>query len=294
MEPEQPIGGCHQNSPRLRHHEEFRRRVVELLAWHQKSIDSFCEDQSSGKIKGCEPPLSDYRATARFYSNTSMLRDTFDLTMDFNVQMCLDAPRDLGINLDLGGIGMLVSYVSQVSAVLAICLIWHCLNDWAHMTARTFYRIRKRSVDHSKAARDFQQRLIDSRYYASFIKLLAEFQKAQVFFISAVEVAALIALHDPSKLADDSSGETPDSPGATNALLNNTDIFVNLAFAGTLPIVLCLLVLRLAGKKDSYTVAITTCPIALALPYGVLLAASSIEAVFPISSRVAVHESVRM
>lgn len=49
---------------------------------------------------------------------------------------------------------------------------------------------------------------------------------------------------------------------ATTDLLN-IDVSVNLAFGGTLPIVLGLLILRVANKRDSYTVTITTCPFAL-------------------------------
>lgn len=82
---------------------------------------------------------------------------------------------------------------------------------------------------------------------------LVDFQKAQVFFMLAVQIAALIALHNPSYVEANSWQQ----------LWNNIGILYNLAFGGCLPVLFSLFILRLMDKRSVYTLGVSLCCVAI-------------------------------
>jgi hypothetical protein len=84
---------------------------------------------------------------------------------------------------------------------------------------------------------------------AALILALADFQQAQIFFMLSVQIAILVALHNPTYIAANS----------WESLMNNFGILYSLAFGGCLPVLFVMLMLRVAGKKDFYTTLLTLC-----------------------------------
>lgn len=163
---------------------------------------------------------------------------------------------------------MLVAYIVQIAVVLITCVLWHCLQDWAKCGVFVHYKICKRSENATIQAEKIRTKLSKSRMYESFVKALAEFQKAQVFFLMAVLVAGLIAWFNPTVLANDGIGEDVDKHDQQRAkatLSKNVNILIDLAYAGSFPIVLGLMNLRKAGKRDTYHLVISSFPLILAL-----------------------------
>lgn len=162
---------------------------------------------------------------------------------------------------------MLVAYIVQVAVVLLTCILWHCLQDWAKLGVFIHTKLWRRSEDPWISAEKSQAKLKKTKLYASFVKALAEFQKAQVFFLAAVLVAALIAWFHPTVLSNDPDQQLDkhDQQRATATLSKNLNMFIDLAYAGSFPVVLGLLTLRNAGKRDTYTLVISTFPLILAV-----------------------------
>ncbi|KAK4499219.1 hypothetical protein PRZ48_009732 [Zasmidium cellare] len=163
---------------------------------------------------------------------------------------------------------MLVAYIIQVAVVLLTCVLWHCLQDWSKLGIFIHTKLWRRSEDPWISAEKSQSKLKKTKLYASFVKALAEFQKAQVFFLAAVLVAALIAWFHPTVLSNDAGQgqlDEHDQQRATAALSKNLNMFVDLAYAGAFPVVLGLLTLRNAGKRDTYTLVISTFPLILSV-----------------------------
>lgn len=162
---------------------------------------------------------------------------------------------------------MLVAYIIQVGVVLLMRVLWHCLQDWAKSSVFLYTSLWKKTKEPTISAERFQAKITESKLYASLVKALAEFQKAQVFFLAAVLVAALIAWFHPTVLSNDPGQQVDehDQQRARTALTKNFNILIDLAYAGSFPIVMGLLTLRNAGKRDTYTLVVSTFPLILAI-----------------------------
>ncbi|TKA69406.1 hypothetical protein B0A55_07838 [Friedmanniomyces simplex] len=155
----------------------------------------------------------------------------------------------LVINGDIGGIGMFVSYVMQMGIVLSAWLLFHFYETWAAwpltITLIPFHGTRKAS----QLAKQAQNDLRASKHAAALVSALDEMQKAQVFFMLAVQIAALIALRNPTYMQATSWQQ----------LWNNYGILFNLAFGGMLPVIFAMLIKRLSGATAVYTLIVSTC-----------------------------------
>lgn len=97
------------------------------------------------------------------------------------------------------------------------------------------------------------QRDVSPDQIAALVSALVEFQRAQIFFMLAVQIAALIALHNPTYMEATSWQQ----------LWNNVGILYDLAFGGCLPVVFGLFILRLASEKSFYTLGVSVCCLTL-------------------------------
>ncbi|EMC97936.1 hypothetical protein BAUCODRAFT_146537 [Baudoinia panamericana UAMH 10762] len=154
------------------------------------------------------------------------------------------------INPDIGGIGMFVSYLMQMFIVLSAWLLFHLYQTWAGMCGAPNCCPQPTALPKLYGSEHVPR---TSHHSAALVSALVEFQKAQVFFMLAVQCAALIAIHNPAYVQSTSWQQ----------LLNNLGILYDLAFGGCLPVLFALFIMRLAGKRSVYTLAFTCCCVAL-------------------------------
>ncbi|KAK4580047.1 hypothetical protein LTR86_000249 [Recurvomyces mirabilis] len=232
-------------------------------------IDAYCKSGGEGgpPTPGCERGNSDDYAKyvilpSETYYNGKGAWDaagedywwpenfTFSGVDAFNSGLCHNLTAF--INSDIGGIGMFVSYLMQTFIVLSAWLLFHIYSNWS--TYPIFLALVARH-GHRRASDLAQEKQakIAKGYSDALVSALVEFQKAQVFFMLSVQIAILVALHNPSYIE------------AKNwqALWNNFGILYSLAFGGCLPVLFVLLMLRIAGKKEFYTLLVTLCSVAL-------------------------------
>lgn len=155
------------------------------------------------------------------------------------------------------------------SLVLCFSLVWHLTEDWTeyivgiYLLCRSFYvntyaRQQQQSVPHENTfdiAERVQQRVKNSRFRKGLIDCLVEFQKAQCWFVMAVQTACLVALWHPAYLAATSWQQ----------LWSNFGVLSDLALGAGVTVVQSLLILRRCGSKDSYIFLISTAAVTLAL-----------------------------
>lgn len=155
-----------------------------------------------------------------------------------------------------GGTQVFISYLMQIAIVLSAWGLWHITEHWARYFYFAYWRMTKKNAPQAWSLADAAQaKLKDSEVHNALLEALADFQKAQVFFMLAVQIACMIALHD---LADIQST-------SWQQFWNNIGIFFNLAVGGYLPVLLGLMILRQMGRKDSYSLIVSTCSVGLAI-----------------------------
>lgn len=155
-----------------------------------------------------------------------------------------------------GGTQVFISYLMQIAIVLSAWGLWHITEHWARYFYFAYWRMTKKNAPQAWPLADAAQaKLKDSEVHNALLEALADFQKAQVFFMLAVQIACMIALHD---LADIQST-------SWQQFWNNIGIFFNLAVGGYLPVLLGLMILRQMGRKDSYSLIVSTCSVGLAI-----------------------------
>ncbi|KAK5113368.1 hypothetical protein LTR62_003468 [Meristemomyces frigidus] len=164
---------------------------------------------------------------------------TFSGIDSFNSGICHDL--NAFINADIGGVGMFVSYLMQTFIVLSAWILFHVYANWSTypiLLALLPFHGRRRA---STVANNIQGRM--NFFNDALVAALADFQKAQVFFMLSVQIAILVALHNAAFI----------QANTWQALWNNFGILYSLAFGGSLPILFVLVLLRIAGKKELYT-----------------------------------------
>ncbi|KAH9840418.1 hypothetical protein Tdes44962_MAKER07921 [Teratosphaeria destructans] len=147
------------------------------------------------------------------------------------------------VNPDIGGIGVFIAYVMQMAIVLSGWLLYHWNDTWSVWPETLVLLMFRKHYDRKKAwdtALRHQEDRRTSKHCAAIVSALAEFLNTQVFFMIAVQIAAIIAITNPTAL-DATSWQ---------AVWNNFGLFYNIAFAGCFPVIFTLLVLRLDGRLN--------------------------------------------
>ncbi|KAK5124059.1 hypothetical protein LTR85_002256 [Meristemomyces frigidus] len=163
---------------------------------------------------------------------------------------------DTSLNPDIGGIGVIISYIMQ------ILIVW---TTWmAQSIARSLLVVpsfciwllilRDRRLAYTRASR-LQHKVSSSKQVAALMSALVEFQKTQVFFILTVQAASLVAMHNSTYLQASSWGQ----------YWMNVSLFSNIAKSGLDPIVFGLLILRKVDKASAYLLGASTCCIIVSL-----------------------------
>ena len=136
----------------------------------------------------------------------------------------------------------------QTCIVLSAWLLYHVYDSWAQYPVSLFLASRQGWVTAREKAQEWQRRLREKQRDA-LVAAVVEFQKAQVFFMLAVQVACLIALKRPGSWEATSWQQ----------FWNNIGILFVLAFAGCFPVLLTQLVLARTGGDATYMTVISTC-----------------------------------
>ncbi|KAK3114975.1 hypothetical protein LTR53_006154 [Teratosphaeriaceae sp. CCFEE 6253] len=173
-------------------------------------MNEYC-DGNSESVPGCNTDQKfndDIVKTFRFmqskktwdsYMNgdigANQVNFTFNGTM-FNSGICKNL--NAVINGDIGGIGMFISYLMQMFIVLSAWILFHFYETWAAWPLTAILMPLHGTRKASQLAQQVQNSIRASKHTAALVAALDEFQKAQIFFMLAVQIAALIALHNPN------------------------------------------------------------------------------------------------
>ncbi|KAK4951759.1 hypothetical protein LTR10_009679 [Elasticomyces elasticus] len=187
--------------------------------------------------------------TDRMVYNPNISIGAFSPALHLNTTLC---SLDDSLNPDLGGVGMMIAYLIQFSVLLTAWL----LNMISEVGTAVFVQVTRMFVSRrhdrdgwQRWARRIRQKVQSSWQAAALNATLVEFQKTQVFFMLAVAIAGLQAVHDARSL--DSS---------TMLQLFNNNVFIpTVALSGSYPVVLNLLILRRTAKTSQFILVISTC-----------------------------------
>ncbi|KAK4963604.1 hypothetical protein LTR10_001233 [Elasticomyces elasticus] len=231
---------------------------VNGTAWPVLSncFNEYCEANGEG-TPGCNSTDNPDVVPLIFTTNETQFMDGDGHRYSTNFTIAKGAIPAMGlchnlnavINGDIGGIGMFVSYMMQMLIVLSAWVLFHFYENWAAWPLTLFMipvHGRKRAT---QLAQQAQNTVRASNHNHALVAALDEMQKAQVFFMLAVQIAALIALGNP-KYIDATSWQQ---------LWNNHGILFNLAFGGMFPVIFAMVIKRLAGVTSLYTLAVSTC-----------------------------------
>ncbi|KAK4499216.1 hypothetical protein PRZ48_009729 [Zasmidium cellare] len=170
---------------------------------------------------------------------------------DYNPNLCYQLNAE--VNPDIGGIGVFTSYIMQVAIVAIAWFLFHIGHDWTFYATYVFARARKNTEKPRDAARHTQEKVKEVKMFQALSRAITEFQKAQVWFMLAVQVAALIALNNQEYF----------EATTWQQQRNNIGIFYDLALGGCLPVLLIELILREAHKLEGYILIISACCVGL-------------------------------
>ncbi|KAK3626671.1 hypothetical protein LTR22_023098 [Elasticomyces elasticus] len=159
---------------------------------------------------------------------------------------------DASINPDLGGVGMVIAYLIQLSIVLggwALNLISEAGTTAFVYITKLVGRRQDRVKMWHRRAKSLRRKVHDSQHAAALNATLVEFQKTQAFFMLAVVIAALQAVHD-AKYLDLSTWVQ---------VQTNLDFITTLALSGSYPIMLNLMILRRTAKTSPFVLSVSIC-----------------------------------
>ncbi|KAK3631943.1 hypothetical protein LTR56_012416 [Elasticomyces elasticus] len=169
--------------------------------------------------------------------------------LHFNTTLCQGI--NASINQDLGGVGMIIAYLIQLSILLAGWMVQGVNSAGTAVfvwIALLIGRPRDRG-NRWREAKRLQRRVKHSRQAVALKATLVEFQRTQTFFVLAVSVAALLAVSNPTYL----------QVASYQQLWNNITFISTIALSGCYPVVLNLLILRKTGHSSLYLLCISTC-----------------------------------
>ncbi|KAK5737452.1 hypothetical protein LTR17_006679 [Elasticomyces elasticus] len=203
---------------------------------------AYCE---AGKENGGRCDLTSQMTYKSNWSNVN-----FSPALYFNTTFCDSV--DASINPDLGGVGMVIAYLIQLSIVLggwALNLISEAGTTAFVYVTKLVGRRQDRAKIWHRRAKDLRRKSHDSQHAAALNATLVEFQKTQAFFMLAVVIAALQAVHN-AKYLDLSTWAQ---------VQNNLDFITTVALSGSYPVVLNLMILRRTAKTSPFVLSVSIC-----------------------------------
>ena len=155
------------------------------------------------------------------------------------------------LNPDIGGIGVYASYWIQAGLALLgtiLVLLWGWRTHYVCLPSRV-----GRVNDAAKPAQD-ESVTFENRRLASLTAALTEFQKAQCFFMLAINIAALANKANGGLL-----------PVSLQQLYDSYLLLASVSISGYLPITATLLALHIVGMISAYLLALSGCTVALSI-----------------------------
>ncbi|KAK5127929.1 hypothetical protein LTR85_005046 [Meristemomyces frigidus] len=137
---------------------------------------SYCSEIYSLSTSVDDPTSPDFV----FYANLNGI--------DFVEDICYTSPASA--NLDIGGIGVYISYLIQLSVVLSAWLYNRSLSTWLRWAACSI-PARKNAYERAKT---LQAKIDATQQRPALIAGLVDFQKAQAYFSITLQGAALLAI----------------------------------------------------------------------------------------------------
>ncbi|TKA61967.1 hypothetical protein B0A49_09810 [Cryomyces minteri] len=204
----------------------------------------FNSSQIALAINGC---AEEYCAS----SNSPEYDCEYDNSFPLYWQFCTGL--EARVNPDIGGVGVFLSYYMQTGIAIAAWVLQRLYDTWIRNIAFMFFLPMgpRRAWTRSK---NLQARVKKSRQPAALSSGMVEFQKAQCFFMLAVQSAALTALW--------SKGHNFFAASSYQQLWNNVTLLGNVAVGGFLPVTFTLSCLHAAGIKSWYIFVLSACTLA--------------------------------
>lgn len=167
------------------------------------------------------------------------------------------------VNSDIAGPGVMISYLLQICAVIALWVLFNILTkcEWIVVLPR-FWRLTPRRYDpqlthppsNDRVDRlrqawttsvGTQERLSKRRLYKATDKTLNEFQEVQAFFIGAIQIATLATFKPQSSESSDASSVT-----SFGAALMDSQLVQMLAINSMIPLLLVQCMLQRSEKHE--------------------------------------------
>ncbi|KAK5721345.1 hypothetical protein LTR17_014634 [Elasticomyces elasticus] len=163
-------------------------------------LAAYCKAVGSN-AKSCNehPWYTDY--TFGTYSDTQMDRQELlspNMTLLGSGSLCW--PLSTSLNSDIGGPGVVISYIILVVLTQSSCLCFAFAKGWAGALLYVKLMVTEKGKTIARERTNkFVARLTKHKLTAALVSALFELQKTQVFFMLTLEIASLIALYDPTK-----------------------------------------------------------------------------------------------
>ncbi|KAK4898980.1 hypothetical protein LTR27_003711 [Elasticomyces elasticus] len=175
---------------------------------------------------------------------------TFSPALHFNTTFCDSG--DTSVNPDLGGVGMVIAYLIQFSIILAgwtLNLISEVGTATLVYGAQLIGKRRHGARDWHRWAKKLRHDVHHSRLAAALNATLVEFQKTQAFFMLAVVIAVLQAVHNARYL----------EMSTFTQVINNSRFISTVALSGSYPVTLNLMILRRTGGSSPFVLSVSVC-----------------------------------
>lgn len=166
--------------------------------------------------------------------------------------LCGYIVRPFPLNSDIGGIGVYASYWIQSGLALIgtfLVLLWGWGTHYTCLPSMAGRRGNKAAKPAKGISTTFKTRRL-----ARLTAALTEFQKAQCFFMLAVDIAALANKANGGLL-----------PVSLQQLHDNYSLIASVAISGYLPITATLLALHMVDMISLYLLALSGCTVALSI-----------------------------
>ncbi|VUC24008.1 unnamed protein product [Clonostachys rosea] len=224
---------------------------IALNEFHSGSLDKFVDvgvfrnyrecalrSCSDSRFGGCPQKLPKFQCG-------TVTKDTIgELAKLMSRQYCRSA--DPGIDYDIAGPGIIISYFAQFILVVLLALSFKFTKSWLKRTTTVFlaplYGVPLASKDASKR----QKVASESRFAKSISSSLIDLQETQALFLITVAAASVITF----------TGENGTGLGNIQSLLSwlsNSIVLRGMVNAGSYPLLLIQLILHRADKRWWYT-----------------------------------------
>ncbi|KAK0702203.1 hypothetical protein B0H67DRAFT_558515 [Lasiosphaeris hirsuta] len=168
--------------------------------------------------------------------------------------------QHIGIDADVAGPGVLLSYVIQTIFVLFAFVAMSTLNSWSKQFVAILYYINR---DRWQQLAKWQRRLAFSTPTSALSSTAVEFQEAQGFFTLAVQIATLMTFKFSYMYGTDYAALK--SVSVINKASLNSQLVQVLSINSLFPVLLMQSVLQRAGMRWTYTLVITVTVVIFAI-----------------------------